>query len=133
MEVEKELIKNGLIVSRKKEFSETIEKGIINQALMRMRVTSLLHISYFLIYFEHILKEESAKSGKGTAIKNIPPFDILKKMLVPLPSINEINKIISKLGAVSEPIASLMPYKAHSFAFDTSIIKILKLSSFKEL
>ena len=49
------------------------------------------------MYFDFVLKKEANEKGNGTGMKNIPPFDILKKMLVPLPPINEMNKIISKL------------------------------------
>lgn len=73
------------------------ELGIINQALMRIKLYYKNITNYFLMYFDFVLKKEANEKGNGTGMKNIPPFDILKKMLVPLPSINEMNKIISKL------------------------------------
>ena len=101
-----EVLPGDIIVSCAGTIGETyilpnnIEKGIINQALMRMRLTSLLHISYFLIYFEYILKEEAAKSGKGTAIKNIPPFDVFKNFLLPLPPIAEQKLIVEEIEKI---------------------------------
>ena len=101
-----EVLPGDIIVSCAGTIGETyilpnnIEKGIINQALMRMRLTSLLHISYFLIYFEHILKEEAAKSGKGTAIKNIPPFDVFKNFLLPLPPLSEQKLIVEEIEKI---------------------------------
>ena len=73
------------------------ELGIINQALMRIKLYYKNITNYFLMYFDFVLKKEANEKGNGTGMKNIPPFDILKKMLVPLPPINEMNKIISKL------------------------------------
>ena len=86
---------------------ENIEKGIINQALMRMRITRFININYFLMYFDHILKEESAKSGKGTAIKNIPPFDVFKNFLIPIPPYEEQLRIVSKITEFSIKLDSI--------------------------
>ena len=84
-----------------------IEQGIINQALMKMRITDLINKEYFLKYFDHILKDASAESGKGTAIKNIPPFDIFKNFLFPLPPFTEQNLIIKELQRIFSIIDSL--------------------------
>ena len=86
---------------------DDIEQGIINQALMKMRITDLINKEYFLKYFDHILKDASAESGKGTAIKNIPPFDIFKNFLFPLPPFTEQNLIIKELQRIFSIIDSL--------------------------
>ena len=52
------------------------------------------------MFFDHILKDESAKSGKGTAIKNIPPFDIFKNLLLPLPPLAEQQRIVEAIESV---------------------------------
>ena len=79
---------------------ENIEKGIINQALMKMTITNELSVQFFLMYFDHILKTASADSGKGTAMKNIPPFDIFKQFLFPLPPLSEQKRIVKKINQI---------------------------------
>ena len=76
---------------------ENIELGIINQALMRMTITKEIDLKYFLMYFDIILKRDSKTYSKGSAIKNIPPFEIFKPMLVPLPPLAEQQRIVTKV------------------------------------
>jgi hypothetical protein len=73
---------------------EDSERGIINQALMRMRLFKPIYTKYFLLYFDFILKQNVRKNSKGSAIKNIPPFSILKNYLVPLPPVAEQKRIV---------------------------------------
>lgn len=83
---------------------EGIEFGIINQALMRMNIVSSLNINYFLMYFDNILKLEAQKGSKGSAIKNIPPFEVFKKMLIPVPPIEEQQRIVDKINEIMPKI-----------------------------
>ena len=75
-----------------------MEKGIINQALMRMKIFAPMNVRYFLIFFDFVLKQNAKLSSKGSAIKNIPPLDILKNFLVPLPPPAEQERIVAKLN-----------------------------------
>ena len=75
-----------------------IREGIINQALMTIRLYDKTISDFYLLYFDFILKSEAAKESKGTAIKNIPPFDILKNFFIPLPPQKEQIRIIEKVS-----------------------------------
>ncbi|MEE1094147.1 MAG: restriction endonuclease subunit S [Bacteroidales bacterium] len=112
-----EVLPNDIIVSCAGTIGEVyqlpmeVERGIINQALMRMRINSTINLSYFLYIFDLILKREAERSSNGTAIKNIPPFSIFKKILVPLPSLEEQQKIADYLDEKCADIDSLIQTK----------------------
>lgn len=79
---------------------DNIELGIINQALMRMNIAEPINVDFFLYYFDHVLKQNAKKESSGSAIKNIPPFDIFKAMLFPLPPMEEQQRIVEKLNQI---------------------------------
>lgn len=75
-----------------------IKKGIINQALMLIRLYCREIEQFYLLYFDFILKEEANISSKGTAIKNIPPFDVLKNFYIPIPPLKEQRRILDEVN-----------------------------------
>ena len=101
-----EVFPNDIIVSCAGTIGETyvmphnMRKGIINQALMKISLYDLRIIDFYLIYFDCRLKALARNQGYGVALKNIPPFDILKRYLVPVPPLNEQQKIISEKNTI---------------------------------
>ena len=94
---------NDIIVSCAGTIGETyilpkdIKRGVINQALMFVRLYLPTITPFYLIYFDFIIKSSSQQDSKGTAIKNIPPFEILKNYLFPLPPLQEQERIIAEV------------------------------------
>jgi len=70
--------------------------GIINQALMRVTLFDLNMAEYWQIYFAFILLNEAQMKGDGSAIKNIPPFEYLKAVLVAVPPLLEQNRLAER-------------------------------------
>ena len=70
--------------------------GIINQALMRVTLFDLNMAEYWQIYFAFILLNEAQMKGAGSAIKNIPPFEYLKAVLVAVPPLLEQNRLAER-------------------------------------
>ena len=70
--------------------------GIINQALMRVTLFDLSMAEYWQIYFAYMLLNEAQMKGAGSAIKNIPPFEYLKAVLVPVPPLSEQNRLVER-------------------------------------
>ena len=81
---------------------DDIELGIINQALMRMRIYAPINIQYFLLYFDYVIKQETRMNSKGSAIKNIPPFEIFKRILLPLPPLEEQTRIVKRVSELMD-------------------------------
>lgn len=76
------------------EIPENAEPGIINQALMRVRINEdAVDKKMFIIAFSNMIDVFTRTHSNGSAIKNIPPFADLKPMEVSLPSIIEQSKI----------------------------------------
>ena len=86
---------------------EQIELGIINQALMRMTIFAPIDLDYFLLYFDYVLKQTAKEISKGSAIKNIPPFEIFKKLILPLPPLEEQKRIVEKVRELESLCNSL--------------------------
>ena len=111
-----ELNPDDIIVSCAGTIGETfimpsdMRRGIMNQALMRVRLYNVQICKFYLIYFDLVLKKQSRLKGKGTAITNIPPLDILKKYLIPLPPLEEQKRISNFLDKAFEQLDSLIQH-----------------------
>ncbi len=99
----------------------TIEEGIINQALMYIRAYDHSIIDFYLIYFKNVLQAASNQNSSGTAIKNIPPFAIFKQFLMPIPSIDEQKRIVSSVKNILKNIEKI---ENHQLAIESDFKRL---------
>lgn len=70
------------------------EPGVINQALMKIKVNELvIDKKMFMTLFSNMIDDFTRVHSNGSAIKNIPPFSDLKPMEVLVPKMEEQRKI----------------------------------------
>jgi len=95
---------------------ENTEPGIINQALMRVRINEGFNKKYFLYLFDVALEYMNEKYSNGSAMKNIPPFSVLKKQSIPVPPPAEQAEIVCYLDRLCESIYSVSKSKERQLA-----------------
>ncbi len=122
-------VKSGdIIVSCAGTIGETyimppeIEQGIINQALMRVTLVSSILSEFFLYYFDANLKTDARNESNGMAIKNIPPFDVMKNWYFPLPPFAEQKRIVEKLDTILEQV-EIIDTLQQQYESDLSVLK----------
>lgn len=90
---------------------DNIEPGIINQALMRVKIREKFDKYYFIYLFDVALGYMVEKYSNGSAMKNIPPFSVLKKQCIPVPPIEEQEFIVEKLDSLCSHIENSLAGK----------------------
>ena len=72
------------------ELPTNSEPGVINQALMRIRVNEeIVSKKLYKLLFSNMIENFSKEHSNGSAMKNIPPFADLKPMTAMVPSVDE--------------------------------------------
>lgn len=86
---------------------DNIEKGIINQALLKITANSQLNARYLKYYISsENFQTELAKYSQGVAIKNVASVPILKSTIIPIPSFPVQQRIVAKLDEAFAEIAA---------------------------
>ncbi len=90
---------------------ENAEIGIINQALMRVRVFENYDVNYVCELLNVLLIEIADEFSNGSAIKNIPPFSVLKKYKIRIPDLKRQKELITYIKNEKEKIDSAIAKK----------------------
>jgi len=105
------------------ELPNSAEEGIINQALMRIRVKDAIDKRFFNHIFDKMIRKSSARLSNGSAIKNIPPFSDLKPHKTYVPIYNEQEKIGDLFSKIDQLIESQQELVDQTVAFKKSMLQ----------
>lgn len=87
------------------EVPQTAEKGIMNQALIRIRLNEdIIYKPYFLYYFPWAIKDFACRINGDSVIPNLPPLSVLKNIDIEIPDILHQKKIADVLDNISKKI-----------------------------
>lgn len=87
------------------QLEENIEPGVINQALLRIRVDeNLVYDRYFYYLFKNYLVKKIVGRKGDSTIPNFPSINIIKKLKLTLPDINTQRKIADALDSIRQKI-----------------------------
>lgn len=83
-----------------------IEPGVINQALLRIRLNNeLIDDKYFNYYFDAIISKKITNGTGDSTIPNFPPMSFVKNIEIELPDLPTQKKIADVLSCIDDKIA----------------------------
>jgi type I restriction enzyme S subunit len=90
---------SGVTLGRITRVPKKFERGIINQALLRVRINeAFINGQYFLHLFRSALFQKSIfDNSSGSAIPNVKGVKELKAMAIPLPNLAEQKRIVAEI------------------------------------
>lgn len=100
---------SGVSLGRITQVPEGSERGIINQALLRVRLNNQLYNDEFfkLVFRSPNFQKDLFENSTGSAIPNLKGVKELKAMVIPLPSLNEQEKIVELVNLHFEMISDV--------------------------
>ena len=99
---------SGVTLGRVNLLPSNTPVGIINQALLKMRVKPIMNVLFFKYWLESThFQEIIMKYSGGAAIPNVPAVKIIKEINISIPSSAEQQRIVSRLDSLSAHVREL--------------------------
>ncbi len=87
------------------ELKDPVEKGVINQALLRVRLNKkIVDSNYFLYLFKGLIYKKITRGSGDSTIPNFPPMDVVRNIEFDLPDLFTQKKIGSILKSIDDKI-----------------------------
>lgn len=99
-----------------------LKPGIINQALLRFRPKNIVLPQYLKLYLEHISSDFQEKSH-GLGLQNITSVNNLEDIAIPLPALDEQQKILDRINEYKNKISKIEQENAELQARKLNLIK----------
>lgn len=103
-----ELLPNDLIMScsgtmgRVAIVPKGIKRGIINQALLKLTPTAKISNTFLKFWMESEAFQDALKAySGGAAIQNVASVKVLKEIKIPIPSLEEQERVVDSIESVS--------------------------------
>jgi type I restriction enzyme, S subunit len=118
---------SGVTLGRITQVPDVFEPGVINQALLRVRIEeSLLDSLYFKMLFRTpFFQERIFANSTGSAIPNVKGVKDLKAMPIPVPPIPEQRRIVAKVDQLMALVDQLETQLAASRATAENLLEAL--------
>lgn len=100
---------SGVTLGRIVELPDDVETGIINQALLKIKLDNSKILNKFFIYLfrSKDFQNKIFEYSQGVAIPNMVGVKELKRIMINYPSLPEQQKIVEKLDALQEQTKQL--------------------------
>lgn len=110
-----------------------IERGIINQALLKLSLEpSLIDLRYFLYLFQtRVIQKMFVYSSHGSTMKNVVSLEELKKITLNLPPLSEQQKISSIIQKIDAQIQTQYEYNSYLEKFREGLIQKLLMGKIR--
>ena len=88
-----------------------------------MSLIPSIYDKFFLYYFEYGLKKVAKEESNGSAIKNVPPVDVMKNWSFPITSIQEQKRIVENIEEMYCWIDKISIFQS-KYLYDLEVLKL---------
>ena len=110
-----------------------IQKGVINQALLKLSLNEDIILPEFYVYLfkSNLIQEQLHELTPGSAMKNVASVKKLKSIKYPLPPLPEQRRIVEHLDSLSAKVSELKRFQSETQEELTALVPAILEVAFK--